>query len=97
MIRHIVLFKLKEGVAGEDERVARAFEVLRSLPGKIEGIESWEVGENFSERPIATDYALFSSFRDREGLSRYMDHSAHREVVALLAEVCTWQVCDYVS
>ena len=97
MIRHIVFFKIKEDVSRDDPKVAHVFAALRALPDKIEGIQQWEVGENFSDRPIAVDYALFSSFSNREDLARYIDHPAHREVVGLLKEVCTWQLCDYLN
>lgn len=96
MTGHIVLFTLREGVAKEDPGVAQAFDQLRALPEKIEGIRRWEVGENISDRPVATDFALYSAFDSREALFRYGDHPAHREVVGLLEEVCTWKVCDYV-
>jgi hypothetical protein len=97
MIKHIVLFKVKEGVSGEDPRLLRAIATLRELEGEIGGIRSWEVGKNFSDRPIAADYALSSAFDSREDLARYIDHPAHREVVGMLKEVCTWQVCDYLT
>ena len=95
MIRHIVLFELNDGVARDDPRVAKAFAGLRALEEKIPLIREWEVGENFSERPVAADFGLFSGFDSVSDLAAYVDHPAHREVVALLGEVCTWKVCDY--
>jgi hypothetical protein len=62
VIKHIVLFKVREGVSREDPRLGRAFATLRALPGRIEGVQWWEVGENFSDRPVAVDYSLFSAF-----------------------------------
>jgi hypothetical protein len=97
MIKHIVLFKVRDDVSRDDPRVGGVFGILRALPDRINVIQQWEVGENFSDRPIAVDYSLFSSFPSREDLARYIDHPAHREVVGLLQEVCTWQVCDYVA
>ena len=97
MITHIVFFKIREGFSRDDPRVERTFGALRALSGRIDGIRQWEVGENFSDRPIAVDFSLYSSFRNREDLDRYIDHPAHREVVGLLQEVCTWQICDYVA
>lgn len=95
MIRHIVLFKVREEITGEDPRLLRAIDALRELEGKVDGIRLWEVGKNISDRPVAADYALSSTFDSREDLARYIDHPAHREVVAMLKEVCTWQLCDY--
>jgi plasmid stabilization system protein ParE len=96
MIRHIVLFTLREGVAAADERVRNAFAELEGLHDKIGLIREWEVGRNFSGRPIAVDYALNSTFDSREDLDAYIGHEAHQAVVVLLKEVCTWVLCDYV-
>lgn len=95
MIRHIVLFTVREGVDRDDPRVASAIDGLRALEGKIGQIRQWEVGVNFSDRPIATDYALVSGFDSRDDLADYIAHPSHREVVALLEPVFTWMVCDY--
>ena len=95
MIRHIVLFTLKDGISGDDERVRRAFDELRNLKGKIDVIRDWEVGENFSDRPIAVDFGLNSSFDTADDLACYIGHDAHQAVVGLLKEVCTWVLCDY--
>jgi hypothetical protein len=95
MIKHIVLFDLKDGIGKGDPRVSRAFAELRALEGKIPLIRQWEVGENLSERPIATDFGLYSGFDSSADLAAYIDHPSHREVVKLLKEICTWRVCDY--
>ena len=95
MIRHIVLFTLKPGVAAEDDRVRRAFAELEALEGRIDLIREWEVGRNLSDRPIAVDFALNSSFDSEGDLAAYIGHEAHQAVVGLLKEVCTWVLCDY--
>ena len=97
MVKHIVFFKINADIAEGDKRVARAFDALRALPEKIDTVRSWEMGRNFSDRPIAVDYSLFSAFADKEELAGYIEHPAHQEVVGLLREVCTWQVCDYLT
>jgi len=95
MVRHIVLFSLKEGMSDSDAKVRRAFAELAGLKGKIGTIREWEVGRNFSGRPIAVDYALNSTFDNETDLAGYIDHKAHQEVVSLLKEVCSWVLCDY--
>ena len=97
MIRHIVLFKAKDGVTFDDPRVKEALEALRALPEKISGIRQWEHGRNISKRPIAYDYGLNSAFASEEDLAAYADHPAHREVVRLWGEVAEWKICDYVT
>lgn len=95
MLRHIVVFKFRTGVTRDDARVAEAYVELAQLPGHIPEILQWEQGHNVSERDIAYDMALFSSFESREALQRYSDHPAHRAVVGRLREICTWHVVDY--
>jgi hypothetical protein len=95
MIRHIVLFTLKDGISGDDERVRKAFDELGNLKARIDFIRDWEIGDNFSERPIAVNYGLNASFDTEEDLTRYIGHEAHQAVVVLLKEVCTWVLCDY--
>lgn len=95
MIRHVVMFKVKDGILRDGADVLGAFEALRALEGCIPEIREWEVGKNFSPRPIAADYVLLSAFDTVKDLEVYVGHRAHRDVVDLLREVCTWQVCDF--
>ncbi|MBN0043183.1 Dabb family protein [Streptomyces actuosus] len=95
MIRHLVLFKLDEGVARHDPRVERGVEAFRALGGKIEEIRHWELGWNFSDRPIAYDFAINSAFEDADALRRYVEHPEHQAGVALWREFATWVIADY--
>ncbi|MEV7993212.1 Dabb family protein [Streptomyces sp. NPDC086077] len=95
MIRHLVLFKLDEGVERDDPRVVEGVEAFRALDGRIDEIRSWELGWNFSDRPIAHDFAINSSFDDRAALGRYLEHPDHQAGVALWREFATWVIADY--
>ena len=96
MLRHIVIFKFKDGVTRDDRRVGEVFTQLAQLQGLIPEVREWEQGHNVSGRDIAYDLALYSSFENQEALQRYSDHPAHRAVVAKLREICTWHIVDYV-
>jgi len=96
MLRHIVIFKFKDGVTRDDRRVAEVFTQLAQLQGLIPEVREWEQGRNISGRDIAYDLALCSSFESQEALQRYSDHPAHRAVVERLREICTWHIVDYV-
>jgi hypothetical protein len=96
MLRHVVVFKFKDGVTREDPRVAEAYAQLAQLPGRIPEVREWEQGYNVSGRDIAYDLALFSAFEGQEALQIYSDHPAHRAVVGRLREICTWHIVDYV-
>ncbi len=95
MLRHIVVFKFRDGVTREDPRVAEVYAQLAGLPALIPEVREWEQGHNVSGRDIACDLALSSSFDSQEALQRYSDHPAHRAVVGRLREICTWHIVDY--
>ncbi|MGW6887042.1 Dabb family protein [Streptomyces chartreusis] len=95
MIRHLVLFKLNEGVERDDPRVVAGVEAFRSLEGKIPELRHWELGWNSSDRPIAYDFAINSAFEDTAALRVYAEHPEHQAGVALWREFATWVIADY--
>ncbi|MFI9771759.1 Dabb family protein [Streptomyces sp. NPDC052415] len=95
MIRHLVLFKLNEGVTRDDPRVVEGEKAFQALEGTIPEIRFWELGWNLSDRPIAYDYAINSAFDDADALRRYVEHPEHQAGVALWKEFATWVIADY--
>ena len=95
MLKHMVIFKFRDGVTRDDPRVAEVYAQLARLPGLIPEVRAWEQGHNVSGRDIAYDLALYSAFDDQGALQRYSDHPAHRAVVDRLREICTWHIVDY--
>ncbi|MBQ0827864.1 Dabb family protein [Streptomyces tagetis] len=95
MIRHLVLFKLNEGVTRDDPRVVAGVEAFRGLGDRIEELRFWECAWNISDRPIAYDFAINSAVEDADALRRYLDHPAHQAGVALWREFATWVIADY--
>jgi hypothetical protein len=95
VIVHVVLFRLKPGVAKDDSRVQSALADLAALKGRIDGIGDWEVAANFTDRPIASDFALYSTFANRESLAAYVPHPEHQAFVAKMREVADWTLADY--
>ncbi|MEU6877692.1 Dabb family protein [Streptomyces sp. NPDC046712] len=95
MIRHLVLFKLNEGIAKDDPRAVAAAEAFDGLEKEIPELSFWECGWNVSERPIAYDFAINSAVDDADALQRYLDHPAHQAGVALWREIATWVIADY--
>ncbi|MEV5987362.1 Dabb family protein [Streptomyces sp. NPDC052051] len=95
MIRHLVLFKLNEGVERDDPRVVEGARVFQALGGRIDELRFWECGWNFSDRPIAYDFAINSAVDDAEALVRYLEHPEHQAGVALWREFATWVIADY--
>ncbi|MCZ2527288.1 Dabb family protein [Streptomyces sp. HB2AG] len=95
MIRHLVLFKLNEGVGRDEPRVVEGARLFRELGPLVPALESWECGWNISDRPIAYDFAINSSVADADALKAYAEHPAHRAAVAHWAEYATWVVADF--
>ena len=74
MVRHIVLYTLKEGV-DKEEAVKLIASKLEPLVGKIPGLLHLEVRLTFN----GMDYALYSEFETREALEAYAVHPLHLE------------------
>ena len=74
MVKHIVLYTLKEGV-DKKEAVALIESVLVPLVGKIPDLLHMEVKQAFN----GMDYALYSEFESREALEAYAVHPLHQE------------------
>lgn len=95
MIRHLVLFKLNDGVSRDEPRVAAGAQAFAELGALVPEVASWECGWNISDRPVAYDFAINSSVADADALERYLDHPAHRAAVAPWTEFATWVIADY--
>ena len=74
MVKHIVLYTLKEDVEKE-AAVKLIASVLEPLVGKIPGLLHLEVRQAFN----GMDYALYSEFESREALAAYAGHPLHQE------------------
>ena len=74
MIRHIVLFNVKEG-EDKDQVAALAASVLNPLVGQIPGLKKMEVRRCFA----GCDYALYSEFERPEDVPAYRAHKLHQE------------------
>ncbi|MFJ3905061.1 Dabb family protein [Streptomyces sp. NPDC090025] len=95
MIRHLVLFKLNDGVRRDDPRVVAGVEAFRALGGQIPELTFWECAWNISDRPIAYDFAINSAVEDADALKGYLEHPAHQAGVAQWREFATWVIADY--
>ena len=72
MVKHIVMYTLKEGVEKE-AAVELIRSVLEPLVGKIPGLQYLEVRRAFN----GLDYALYSEFESRQTLADYAVHPLH--------------------
>ncbi len=91
MVKHIVLYTLKEGIDKEDA-VRLIASVLEPLVGKIPGLLHLEVRRAFN----GMDYALYSEFESREALTAYAGHPLHEEAKGHFFHMLDSRVCaDY--
>lgn len=98
MLKHIVMWKLKENAEGntkpENAEIMKA--QLEALCSKIEVIKVLEVGINFNESAAAFDVALYSEFENEEALSIYQKHPEHIKVGEFVGKVVEARaVADY--
>ncbi len=74
MVKHIVLYNLKDGVE-KDSTVKMIASVLEPLVGKIPGLLHLEIRRTYN----GMDYALYSEFESKEALAAYAQHPLHLE------------------
>lgn len=82
MLKHIVMWKLKEFAEGKTkaENALIMKESLERLVGIVPEIISLQVGINEKESDMAYDAVLISTFANAEALARYKVHPEHVKV-----------------
>jgi len=92
MVKHIVLYTLKEGV-NKEEAVEIIQDALETLVGKIPGLLWMEINAAYQG---GMDYALYSEFESREDLAVYATHPLHEEAKAKFFHFIDKRYCaDY--
>lgn len=79
MIKHIVMWKLKDEAEqkSKSENIQIIKRNLENLIGKIEGLITLQVGENYN--PKGFDLCLYTEFTTKEALEAYIEHPLHRQ------------------
>jgi heme-degrading monooxygenase HmoA len=94
MIKHIVLFKIKEEYKGEIPRLVEAF---YGMLGKVDGLLELQSGADILHSERSYDLALVTVFRDMEAFRAYQTHPAHLPVKKRMHEVRETSVaCDFI-
>jgi len=84
LLRHVVLFKFKEGTTSENiEKVEDAFS---ALPSKISEIQGYEWGLNNSPEGLEKGFThcFFLTFKSEEDRAIYLPHPDHKAFGAVL-------------
>lgn len=98
MIKHIVMWKLKDEAEGrgKGENASQMKVRLEALKASIPGILELEVGLQSEANEAAFDLALYSVFKDKAALAAYTGHPEHLKVVEFVRKVVTdRKVVDY--
>ena len=93
MIRHVVLWRLKEN---NDQIFETVRATLQAQAGRIPGMLRIEIGRNFSSHRRAVDVCLVCDFESREALAAYHKHPLHAETRTIVDALITdhW-IADY--
>ena len=93
MIRHIVLFKIKDEFKDELPQLVKNFE---GMHGRIEGLIELEAGQDILHSERSYDLALITLFEDRASFDAYQTHPVHLPVKKRMHEVRSASVaCDF--
>ena len=99
MIKHIVMFKLKEEAGGKTakENLGGALERLKNFEQEIPSLVHFEARTNSSEAPESNyELALVCDFHDIDGLNEYQVHPVHKSFGAYITPVRESRACiDY--
>jgi len=84
LLRHVVLFKFKDGTPAAD--IKKVEDAFRALPTQIREIKSLEWGTNNSPEGLNQGFThcFFVSFASEQDRAVYLPHPAHKAFGALL-------------
>lgn len=97
MIRHIVMWNIKEEITGAEKEAAlkKMAEVFLPLSDMIPNVKSLQVEINHIDSSNR-DFMLLVDFTDEEALKAYQVHPEHIKAAAYVKEVTKDRVCfDY--
>ena len=96
LLRHIVMFKFKDGTSDEDVR--KIEDAFAALPGKIDAIYDFEFGTDVSVEGKAAGFThcFLVTFRSDAERAIYLPHAAHKEFISVVGpHVADVLVLDY--
>lgn len=92
MVKHIVIWKMKDEVADEQKQEMKLR--LMALNGKIPQLLAIDVGVDDGSGTMS----LYSEFASADDLNAYQSHPDHQAVVGFVKPlVASRSVCDYES
>ena len=94
MIKHIVLWKLKDFAEGnsKSENALQLKKLLENLNGKIPGLIKLEVGVHLKDSKADendSDLILYSEFENMDALENYYPHPEHIKIIPFAKAIRT--------
>jgi len=88
MIKHIVMFRLKETAHGNtrEQNALMIKEKLEALRETVPGILKIEAGIDFSKTETSADIVLYAEFGSKAALDRYQAHPDHLAIKPFIME-----------
>jgi len=95
MIKHIVMWKLKEQAEGADRaaNLVKARALLESCRAIVPGIEAFEVGTATPGLDATYDLVLYSAFTDLAALHAYQAHPEHQKILPFMGAIRAERQC----
>jgi hypothetical protein len=83
MIRHIVFFKLSDGLAIENKLalLKKMEQIFSPIGRKLPFIVEYRTGINFNKASHAWDFAIDSVFSNLEDLKKYQESEEHQQAI----------------
>lgn len=100
MLKHIVLFKLKQIAEGasKEENAQRLKAELEALTSSIPQLKQMEVGINCIPSEAAYDVSIYATFENEADLGIYLKHPAHVRVAEFVTKIRDSRVVvDYIA
>lgn len=95
MVKHLVMWKLKEPKKENAAKVSAALETCRNA---VPGMLRYEIGVDIGVDAGPWDIALYSEFTDRAALAAYQSSAPHLAIKATIGEAREARACvDYES
>ncbi|HEY3445276.1 MAG TPA: Dabb family protein [Myxococcales bacterium] len=100
MIRHIVMWKLKESAEGADKatNAAKVKAWLDTCHGLVPGMGIFEVAVATPGLEATCDVVLYAEFDDKAALDAYQSHPTHAALMPKISAVRSERHCmDFVA
>ncbi|MBI3230114.1 MAG: Dabb family protein [Burkholderiales bacterium] len=99
MLKHIVMWKLKDEAEGADKatNIAKMVDLLKGCANLVPGMGAFEVSSMQAPLEATYDIVLYSEFADVASLQAYQQHPEHKAIMPFIGAVRLERQCmDYI-